>query len=290
MKDLSTYSYHMQCILKVLIYIDEHLGEELVLEKLAKIAHISPCYFHRLFSAYTGETLGLYIKRLRLEKAAEKLQYSDKPITDIALDSGYENSSSFNKVFNQVMGQSPSRYRKTLRPLILAIMERTLSKNEENTMIQPEYVYREEEEVLFVRQMGDYNKTPGVAFSILGQFLEREHLTSKVKACYGMALDDPNIADRSKCRFDAAVALSTPVVAKGEVGKKVLPNGRFAVFTHIGPYGELENTFTQIFLTWYPHSKEKLADYSPFCEFMDLFDEVLPPEQHRAKIYIPLKG
>lgn len=79
MKDLSTYSYHMGCILKVLIYIDENLREPLALKKLAKIAHISPCYFHRLFTVYMGESLADYIKRLRLERAAEKLQYSDKP-------------------------------------------------------------------------------------------------------------------------------------------------------------------------------------------------------------------
>lgn len=287
MKDLSTYSYHMGCILKVLIYIDEHLDEPLALEKLA---HISAFYFHRLFSAYMGETLGEYITRLRLQKAAEKLRYSDKPITDIALDSGYDNSSSFSKVFNQVMGQSPSHYRKTLRPLIRAIMERTLSKNEEASMLKPEYIYREEEEVLCVRLVGDYNETPGKTFKILVQFIEEEHLAPIVKTYYGVALDDPAIVGRSKCRFDSCVSLFKTHPGKGVVARKVLPKGRFAVFTHIGPYNQIENTFAKIFREWYPSCQEELADYESFCEYVDVADKTLPPEQRVTKIYIPLKG
>lgn len=98
-----TYIHHMGCVLKVLIYIDEHLDDELSLKQLASVACISPCYFHRLFKAYIGETLTGYITRLRIQRAAGKLQYSDQPITEIALDIGYQTPSSFTKVFNQVM-------------------------------------------------------------------------------------------------------------------------------------------------------------------------------------------
>lgn len=42
MQDVSTYTYHMSCILKALIHIEEHLNETLELEAIAKIARISP--------------------------------------------------------------------------------------------------------------------------------------------------------------------------------------------------------------------------------------------------------
>lgn len=103
-----------------------------------------------------------------------------------------------------------------------------------------------------------------------------------------MALDDPNIVDRAKCRFDVCVVLSQPVIAKGEVAKKILPKGPFAVFIHIGFYGKLEDTFTKIFTNWYPNSKEELANYVPFCEFIDMADKLIPSEQRVTKIYIPL--
>src|SRR5436305_15102724 len=117
----------MSCILGALIYIEEHINETLELDVLAKIARISPYYFHRLFRVYINETVADYVKRLRLQRAAGALQYSNSPITEIALNIGYETPSSFTKVFNQVMGQSPRLYRKTMQPLLKAIMERTRS-------------------------------------------------------------------------------------------------------------------------------------------------------------------
>ena len=88
MNDTSTH--HIGRILKVLVYIEEHLDEEMTLEKMAEIAAISPFYFHRLFHAYIGETANDYIKKLRLQKAEERLRYSDETITKIALEVGYE--------------------------------------------------------------------------------------------------------------------------------------------------------------------------------------------------------
>ena len=117
MSDLTTYAYHMGRILKVLVYIESHLDEELSLEKMAKIASISPFYFHRLFRGLVGEPLAEHVKRLRLQRAAERLQYSDTAITDIALDLGYESPSAFTKVFNQVMGKSPGNTVKSCDPL-----------------------------------------------------------------------------------------------------------------------------------------------------------------------------
>lgn len=295
MRDLSTYSYHMSCILRVLIYIEENLHESLDLEMMAKIARISPYYFHRLFRAYLNETVADYVKRLRLQRAAERLQYSNSSITDIALDVGYESPSSFTKVFNQVMGQSPSHYRKTMKPLLRTIMERTKPNKEKKMMLKPQYVNREDEEILFVRQTGDYNETPGIAFPILKQFLQEERVDwPNIKAFYGIPLDDHYLVERTKCRFDACVSLKIKSSGKGEVGKKVLRGGRYAVFNHygIGTPDEIESTLDDILRVWYPSLKEEsLGDSVPFFEFVHCLDqsESVPEHEKLTKIYIPLK-
>lgn len=95
--------------------------------------------------------------------------------------------------------------------------------------------------------------------------------------------------DRSKCRFDACVVLYDKLSPKGEVGQKTLPEGRFAVFTHKGPYSELENTFDKIFQLWHPTSKVELGDSLPFCENIN-WDPSIPDEDRITKIYIPLKN
>ena len=58
---------------RVLAHIDEHLEEPLDLPRLAEVACFSPFHFHRLFSAWMGETFGDYLRRRRLEVAARRL-------------------------------------------------------------------------------------------------------------------------------------------------------------------------------------------------------------------------
>jgi transcriptional regulator GlxA family with amidase domain len=58
---------------RVLAHIDAHLDQPLDLATLADVAHFSPFHFHRLFSAWMGETFGDYLRRRRVELAAMRL-------------------------------------------------------------------------------------------------------------------------------------------------------------------------------------------------------------------------
>ena len=58
---------------RVLEHIDRELDQPLELETLARVANFSPFHFHRLFTAWMGETLGDYMRRRRLELAAQRL-------------------------------------------------------------------------------------------------------------------------------------------------------------------------------------------------------------------------
>lgn len=79
----TTQEYH-QCVNRVVEYINNHLGEEIDLERLAEISHFSPYHFHRIMKAFLGEPLGAFIVRTRIETAARLLRYSTMPVSDIA--------------------------------------------------------------------------------------------------------------------------------------------------------------------------------------------------------------
>jgi AraC family transcriptional regulator len=191
------------------------------------------------------------------------------------------------------MGQSPSQYRKAMQPMLKAIMKRTRSSIEEKTKLKPKYVSREDEEILFTRQTGDYNQTPDVAFSILKQFLsEKEIDLPHLKAFYGIALDDQHIVERTMCRFDACVSLKSSIPGEGEIGKKILRGGRYAVFAYYGKGTpkEIEDTLDNILRVWYPSlQEESLGDSLPFLEFVHCLDKTTPEDQRLTNIYIPLK-
>jgi AraC family transcriptional regulator len=92
---------------RVIDHIQKHLNDQLNLEHLAAIACFSPFHFHRLFRAWTGETLQAFVHRLRLERAAAELVFNrPKSITAIALDCGFSGSSAFARAFKEAFGVS----------------------------------------------------------------------------------------------------------------------------------------------------------------------------------------
>ncbi len=94
-------------------YIEKNLGRDLTLEEIARTACFSPFHFHRLFSAVTGETLGRFILRLRLERAAWYLARApERSVTEIALETGFTSSAAFARAFRAEFAVSATQFRK----------------------------------------------------------------------------------------------------------------------------------------------------------------------------------
>ena len=97
---------------RVIDYIEKNIDSDLGLEKLSGVACFSSFHFHRLFSALVGETLNLFIKRLRVEKAVGMLRGNPKySITEIAFGCGFSGSAAFSRAFKEYYGISASEFR-----------------------------------------------------------------------------------------------------------------------------------------------------------------------------------
>jgi AraC family transcriptional regulator len=273
--------------LKVLIYIEENIDEDLTLEGLAKIACYSPFHFHRIFQAVVGETVHGYVKRLRMQMAAGKLRYTEQPITAIALDASFETPSAFTRAFKQFMGSSPKNYRS-----LYSAVNTITQKIKELPMIQPDKIERSlpDLRLLFVRRYGNYTQSPWAAWLTMMDFINENHLDRSKMRYFGISHDDPEITSEDKLRYDAAILVSPGTKEKGEVGHQVLKGGKYAIFTHHGPYAGLEEAFSRIFLKWLPDSKETFDESrAVFCEYFNMEYVKTAPEKLSTKLYIPLK-
>ena len=96
---------------KVFKYIDDNLDAKLSLEVIAKIAYFSPFHFHRVFKFVTQETLNQYITRRRIEKAASILINKNTRITEIAVECGFQELSSFTRTFKKHYSINPTEFR-----------------------------------------------------------------------------------------------------------------------------------------------------------------------------------
>lgn len=94
-------------------YIRLHYKEKPQVSFLAGLCYISPEYFRKTFEAAYGEAPAAYINRLRLEKAAEYLIYSDLTVAQIAEELSYATPAHFIKQFKNRFRLTPLAYRKT---------------------------------------------------------------------------------------------------------------------------------------------------------------------------------
>lgn len=95
----------------VIRYIESRLGGRLELETVAKAVHYSKYHLHRMFTETVGMTLHDYVQRRRLTEAAKLLAFSRRPISQIALQCGYESQQSFSQAFKSMYKAPPAAYR-----------------------------------------------------------------------------------------------------------------------------------------------------------------------------------
>jgi AraC-like DNA-binding protein len=91
--------------------VENNLYNELTMEQLAFICHMSLSTFKREFKKVFNDTPARYIKHRRLSKAKHLLQTTDASITDIAFEVGFVDISTFSANFQDKYGMSPSIYR-----------------------------------------------------------------------------------------------------------------------------------------------------------------------------------
>lgn len=103
----------------VLDYIDTHYTEDLKLDDIASSVGFSKYHFSRLFKQYTNYTLGAYICHRRIKVAEELLEQQELSITEVAMKSGFPSIPTFNRLFKQYKGCSPSEYREKNHPHLL---------------------------------------------------------------------------------------------------------------------------------------------------------------------------
>jgi transcriptional regulator GlxA family with amidase domain len=96
---------------EVLRYMAAHSAAPHTVGGLARMAKLSPYHFLRSFKATTGVTPHQWLLRARLRDAAGKLAMTMAPVTDIALDVGFEDLSNFTRTFHAEFGASPRQYR-----------------------------------------------------------------------------------------------------------------------------------------------------------------------------------
>src|SRR6266705_1008362 len=148
---------------RVLEHIDRELDEQLELDALARVANFSPFHFHRLFTAWFGETLGEYVRRRRLEVAAQRLVAQPRlPVLEAALSVGFGSTEAFARAFKARFGSTPTQSRdsqRSNRDQLNSKLGQDLARPPRNDgRMKVTIVDRKPTTVAYLRHVGPYRK------------------------------------------------------------------------------------------------------------------------------------
>ena len=269
---------------RVIDHISAHLDEPLALEELARIAAFSPFHFHRIFSAFVGETIGAFVKRLRLERAASRLVANPAlSVTAVALDLGYSSPAAFARAFKERFGVSATEWRE------LRSKEREALRNPGKADRKPGNAADSDAEhprsqmdwrtltmeitirqlparrLAYARALGPYGESAGPAWATLCRWAGPRGLLGPHAPMIGLSHDDPSVTAPEKLRYDAGVVVPDTVLPEGDIGVQVLPAGAYAVAHFQGPAKDLGAAYGKVFGEFLPAGGYQPAD-SPCYE------------------------
>ncbi len=275
---------HIQRMNRVIQFIDETLDLEVSVSSLAKMAFYSEYHFHRIFRAYVGESVYAYRKRLLLERAVKFLQYTDKSVTEIAFDSGYDNHSSFNKAFKKFFKHSPTEVRQNK----IKFEKYNFPQLHEGLKMKAEIVDLDDVRVIAARGVGNFDVVAADAWGRIMKFAYGNGLMKGEVRRFGITHDDPNVTDLDKIRYDACLDLDVDISAQAGLKKMTIAGGKYAQFLHKGSYDELGNTYNYAFNKWLPDSGYQLRLVPCFDLYLNKDPRRTKPENLRTLVHLPI--
>jgi AraC family transcriptional regulator len=294
---------YAQRIDRVIDHLRANLDRPVKLAELAEVACFSEFHFHRIFTAVSGETLNHFTNRLRLEKAARLLRYTDKSVTDVALDCGFSSSATFSRAFRTGYETSPSEFRKSGGKIKKSKIRKALapedeyglpmSAEEKRAAFPVRLVDIPAREVAYMRVKNafDIDRTLA-AFAKVIDWAKSEDIFSE-GTLFGMTVDDPHVTPKHLYRYEICFAPASRFACGPGMSKMEMPARRYAVVTVAGDLDVVATAWDYLYRDWLVHSefepehapalevflnKESALDWS-HCEL-----ELCLPVRHSAEL------
>lgn len=224
-------NYYEERVNRVLDYVTQHLDGDLSLNKLAQVSHFSDFHFHRIFQSITGETVNSFVRRARLERAAQLMKAAPAGrITDIALEVGFAGLAEFSRAFKAHFGINASAWDrrgplekskicKAPGELVFYPLEE-LEPRAKEAGLRVRIGRMERCRYVYFRVFNSYgNERLMDAYHSLVNWLARRQTDLDDVVLIGMSQDDPSITPPEKCSYDMGVAFLKNAEDQGIVGE-----------------------------------------------------------------------
>lgn len=285
MKASSTPSADYQSRLnRVVDYIYDHLEEDIGLNRLAEVACLSPYHWHRIYAAMRGETIAATVKRLRLQRAADRLANSELSIKVISERAGYASVAAFSRAFKEVYRQSPAAYRASGSHAEF----KAANESEDTSGFEVFLDQVPRTRCACVSHRGSYMQIDRAMATLFGELIAQNlaHPESRMIAVFH---DDPDAIPESELRSQACSPVGDHARLQAPLEETVLRGGPYARLRYRGPYADMKDAYRWLFGVWLPGSKREAANAPCFEEYLNNPRDV-PPTELLTDICLPLQA
>ncbi len=277
---------------KLISFIEENFKEDINIEKVESVCHYSYRNINRIFEAIHHETIGRYIKRLRLEKAAQFLKYASIPVAEIAYEVGFEDRAAFSKAFKSKYGCSPLAFRDN-NVLFQEEIRNSVTPeiNGERQKLIFEIEFLPDFDYIFLEYRGDYRNTDAIdkIWQKLEDYSLKNNLLHDNSIFLTEIIDDEKISDHINSRYNSAFILEEPIdfVPEGLFRTNTHKRQKYARFEHYGSYEDCYDFYNEIYAFWIMDVGLELED-QPTLEFYPEYDLSNATDEVLTHIYIPI--
>lgn len=276
----------------LLDFLDKKFKEDININDIEEISFYSYRNINRIFMALHHESIGKYIKRMKLEKAAQYLKYSNTSITDIAYEIGYSDIAAFSKAFKNQFNCAPSQFRLT-QEIKHTIQKKSIDHKHPSPLLAYEIEELPSIAILYLTYQGTYDNIKGIkeTWDRLINYATKKGLFNKDTVCLAEILDDNEITENVYCRYNAGIIIENTktVESDGLFRTKIIPEQKYLKFIHKGSHEDSLLTYDRIYSYWITDISLELED-KPTLEFFLNDDATTPASELLTEIYIPIKS
>ncbi len=276
---------HQERINDALHRIHRDLSASLDVKGLAAAACYSPYHFQRIFRQLVGESVHEYVRRSRLEWAANLLVFNpDESVMEVANACGFHSHASFSHAFKERFHTTPVEWRRSG----YAERSRSLKGEWSGSEANPHRRYHQQTlygevdagdlrvtveqrsalRVAYVRHRG-YDPGIRTAWERLFEWVRGEGLDPGGQQMIGLLHSNPDQVPFEECRYEACLSVPDDCYRSRGVGIMEIPGGLFASCRAEGGFGELLYLMRALYLDWLPGSGYQALAIPPHAQYLE---------------------
>lgn len=276
--------------------VEEHLTEELDVDRLASGLGTTGYHLRRMFSSLAGMPLSEYVRRRRMTVAAAEVLRGDADLLDIAVRHGYGSTEAFGRAFRAVHGVGPSDVRRDGGPLRSQSQLRFRLTVEGSIPMDTRIVDRPA-----FRLVGHAVRVPLIHHGVnphiqqhIATLPVQEHqrlksLSDTEPAGLLQIVDDhdPDSAEGSELTYLHGVAVTADTPVPADLDTIEVPAGRWAVFRTAGSYPQtLQATWAATATEWFPSNPWRLR---PGPSLVAVLDRAADFSTATCELWLPVE-